>query len=59
MPDPRDERALAKRDADDAVKFFTRLVARGLSRREALDLTAAWVMRNVAEREEEKREPWE
>jgi hypothetical protein len=50
-----DDRAEAKRDADNAAHFFDRCLARGLSRAEAIDLTVAYVLG----RRRREREPWE
>ena len=54
-----DDRGCAKRDADKAVHFFDRLIARGLGRREATDLTVAYLLGRMAGTEESEREEWE
>lgn len=54
------DRAKAKRDADNAVHFFDRLIARGLSRAEAVQITVAYVLgRKVELPEDPKKLPWE
>ena len=56
MPADRDP----KRDAEDAHAFFIRLEAKGHSRQECAELTAAWIMARRAEvsDEEAPEEPW-
>lgn len=55
MPSERNEdRQRAKRDADMAADYCDRLIARGYSRKEAIDLTAAWVLGRVAESPDEE-----
>lgn len=59
MPDRDDaKRDDAKRDADNAVHFFDRCIARGLSRKEAIDLTVAYVLAGVARAEDPELEEW-
>lgn len=54
------DRAKTKRDADRAAHFFDRLLARGLSRAEAIQLTGAYLLgHKVTTDENEEREPWE
>lgn len=61
MPEDRSDRADAKRDAERTAYYFDRLLARGFSRKEACDLTVAYVLGRVAQPDEvePKREPWE
>jgi hypothetical protein len=55
VPDDRDD---ARRDADKAVHFFDRCLARGLSRKEAIDLTVAYLLAGMARAEEPEQEEW-
>ncbi len=60
--DDDSDRAKAKRDADNAVHFFDRLLARGLSRKEAGDITVAYVLGRKVELPElppKDKLPWE
>ena len=59
MPRPADDRADAKRDAERTAHYFDRLLARGFSRKEACDLTVAYVLGRVAQPENDEREEWE
>jgi hypothetical protein len=54
-----DEPSDPQQSADDAVAFFERCVERGLSRREAADLTVAYVLgKKVSVDDPKPDEPW-
>lgn len=44
--------------ADNAVAFFQRCLARGLSRSEAVDLTVAYLLAHRGDPDREPPEPW-
>jgi hypothetical protein len=53
------DRDNAKRDAELAVDYRDRLVARGLSRAEAQELTVAWILSRRVDVERDERPEWE
>lgn len=60
VPSERNQdRAAAKRDAERTADYFARLLARGFSRKEACELTVAYVLGRVAQPESDEREEWQ
>jgi hypothetical protein len=60
VPIDRDsDSARAKRDAELAHLYFNRLIGKGHSRAEAIQLTGAWILSRRVELPDEERQPWE